>query len=78
MLGVHDISFSQIWNETKDYVDLNRLAEELEILRLKLKEEAKHLIMISRLATLLVLKVMREMEMGLKRMNISKCGENGL
>ncbi|MDO5841460.1 MAG: hypothetical protein Q4Q27_15230 [Methanosarcina mazei] len=39
--SVHDISFSQIWNETKDYVDLNRLAEELEILRLKLKEEAK-------------------------------------
>jgi hypothetical protein len=38
---VHDISFSQIWNETKDYVDLNKLAEELEILRLNLKEEAK-------------------------------------
>lgn len=38
---VHDISFSQIWNETKDHVDLNKLAEELEILRLKLKDEAK-------------------------------------
>lgn len=40
---VHDFSFNQIWNETKDYVDLNKLAEELEILRLKLKDEAKTL-----------------------------------
>lgn len=38
---VHGISFSQIWNETKDDVNLNKLAEELEILRLKLKDEAK-------------------------------------
>jgi len=39
---VHDISFNQIWNETKkDGIDLNKLAEELGTLRLKLKEEAK-------------------------------------
>lgn len=40
---VHDISFNQIWNETKDGIDLNKLAEDLRTLRLKLKEEAKTL-----------------------------------
>jgi hypothetical protein len=38
---VHDISFNQIWNETKDRIDLNTLTEELKSLRLKLNEKAK-------------------------------------
>lgn len=37
---VHDISFSQTWNQASNEIDLEQLASELSILRSKLKEEA--------------------------------------